>query len=229
MAKRRDDGDREEPTLELPALFGRGKKRGREGPADPEPEPQAAPAAEPEPAPAAQAQAAPAAEPEPARMAEPHAAPVAVDEPEPRRRAEKPRRTGPVLAATVAAVLTGLVVGLLGTALTAAGLRGCDAVRGTDSCGGPGLGLLVAVVAVMVVAGAVLLKLLGVSEHRGTSFLGTGLMCVVVLVTLMEQLFSAWMFVVVPLICAVTYLVAQWVTTRFVEIDTDDRPHVDVR
>jgi hypothetical protein len=150
-------------------------------------------------------------------------------EPEPRRRAEKPPRTGPVLAAPLAAALTGLVVGLLGTGLTAAGLRGCEAVRGTDSCGGPGLGLLVVIVAVMVVAGAVLLRLLGVSEHRGTSFLGTGLLCVVALLTLMEELFSVWMFLVVPLICAATYLLAQWVTTRFVEIDTDDRPHVDVR
>ncbi len=196
MAKTRGDGDREEPTLELPSLFGRGKKRRRDEPTErPEPEP----APEPEP------------------------------EPEPRRRAQTPRRAGPVLAVPVAAALTGLVVGLLGTGLTAAGLRGCEAVRGTDSCGGPGLGLLVAIVAVMVIAGAVLLKLLGVSEHRGTSFLGTGLMCVVALVALMEQLFSVWMFVVVPLICAVTYLIAQWVTTRLVEIDTDDRPHVDVR
>jgi len=164
----------------------------------------------------------------PAPAAEPEAAPEAAPE-EPRRRAERPSRTLPALAAPVAAALTGAVVGLLGAALTAAGLRGCEAVRGTDSCGGPGVGLLVVIVALMVVAGAVLLRLFGVSEHRGTSFLGTGLMCVVALLVLMDQLFSVWMFLVVPLVCAVTYLLAEWVTTRFVEIDTDDRPHVDVR
>ena len=53
-------------------------------------------------------------------------------------------------------------------------------------------------------------------------------MCVIVLVTLMEDLFSAWMFVAVPLICAATYALAHWVTTQFVET-ADDRPHVDVR
>ena len=53
-------------------------------------------------------------------------------------------------------------------------------------------------------------------------------MCVVVLVTLMEDLFSVWMFVAVPLICAVSYALAHWVTTQFVE-QVDDRPHVDVR
>ena len=224
MATSGDDGDRQEPTLELPSLFGRGKKRRRENP------PAASEHEVEEPRPEESTRTAPApVAPRSQHPFQPDLQPQVPPEPEPRRRAAKPRRTVPVLAAPVAAALTGLVVGLLGTALTAAGLRGCEAVRGTDSCGGPGLGLLVVIVAVMVVAGAVLLKLLGVSEHRGTSFLGTGLLCVIALLTLMDQLFSVWMFLVVPLICAATYLVAQWVTTRFVEIDVDDRPHVDVR
>jgi hypothetical protein len=128
----------------------------------------------------------------------------------------------------VAAVVTGLVIGLAGTALTYVSLRGCEMLKGTESCGAPGLGLLVVIIVLMMLGGALVLKLLGVSDPRGTSFLAVGLMCVVVLVTLMEDLFSVWMFVAVPLICAVSYAVAHWVTTQFVE-PVDDRPHVDVR
>jgi hypothetical protein len=197
MTKRRGDGDRGEPTLELPSLFGRGRKRPSgtivEEPAD------QAPAAEREP------------DPEPARRPEPAVVPA------------------PLLPPTVAAALTGLLVGLVGAGLTALGLRGCEAMRGTDSCGGPGLGVLVAILVVMVVLGALVLKLLAVSEHRGVSVLGVGLMTVVVLLTLTEQLFSPWMFVVVPAISAASFLVARWVTTRFVDIERDDAPHVDVR
>lgn len=209
MAKQRGDGERQEPTLELPSLFGRGKKRRPAEPAE-QPVEETQPAAlDPEPQPQPQPQPEPG--PEPA--------------PEPRRRAP---RTTPVLPAPVAAVLTGLAVGLLGTALTYVSLRGCEMLKGTESCGAPGLGVLVVIIIAMMLGGAVVLKLLGIPDSRGTSFLAVGLMCVVVLVTLMENLFSVWMFVAIPLICAVSYVVAHWVTTRFVET-VDDRPHLDVR
>ena len=204
MAKKRGDGEQEEPTLELPSLFGRGRKR-RAEPVDPPVE-------------------------QPVEQS--------VEQPvEPKRRADKGARvakparvarTRPSVSAEVATVLTGLVVGLLGTALTYVSLRGCEMLKGTESCGGQGLGVLVAIVIVMVIGGAVMLKLLGVSDPRGTSFLAVGLMSVIVLVTLMENLFSAWMFVAIPLVCAVSFAVAHWVTTRFVET-VDERPHVDVR
>ncbi|MGZ8738584.1 MAG: hypothetical protein ACXWXO_18495 [Nocardioides sp.] len=214
MAKKSGDGEKQEPTLELPSLFGRGKKR-RAEPVEP---PVERPVEETQPIPA----------PEPA----PEPAPVAPAEP--KRRAPKPARavraarTTPPVSAQVAAVLTGLVVGLLGTALTYVALRGCEMLKGTESCGGPGLGVLVAIVVLMVIGGAVMLKLLGVSDPRGTSFLAVGLMSVIVLVTLMENLFSAWMFVAIPLVCGISFAVSHWVTTRFVET-VDDRPHVDVR
>jgi hypothetical protein len=120
------------------------------------------------------------------------------------------------------------VVGLLGTALTYASLRGCEMLKGTESCGGSGLGVLVAILVLMVIGGAVMLKLLGISDPRATSFLAVGLMSVIVLVTLMENLFSAWMFVAIPLVCAVSYAAALWVTTRFVDT-VEDPPRVDVR
>ena len=208
MAKKRGDGEQEEPTLELPSLFGRGRKR-RAEPVDP-----------------------------PVEQPVEQSVEQSVEQPvEPKRRADKGARvakparvarTRPSVSAEVATVLTGLVVGLLGTALTYVSLRGCEMLKGTESCGGQGLGVLVAIVIVMVIGGAVMLKLLGVSDPRGTSFLAVGLMSVIVLVTLMENLFSVWMFLAIPLICAVSYAVAHWVTTRFVE-PVDDRPHVDVR
>ena len=119
-------------------------------------------------------------------------------------------------------------VGLVGAGLTWAALQGCEALRGTDSCGGPGLLVLVAILALMVVAGALLLKALRVSEPNATSFLGVGLMTVIVLVTLMESLFSAWMFLAVPVLTALSYLGAQWVSTRFVDTE-EPSPGVDVR
>jgi hypothetical protein len=235
MAKKRGDGTPQEPDLELPSLFGRGRKRRREQPEesvegpveetrplepvalDPEPEPEP----EPEPVPAT----------EPKRRAAKPAKPPKAPKAAKAARTPKPQRaarTGPVVAAPVAAVLTGLVVGLAGTALTYVSLRGCEMLKGTESCGAPGLGVLAVIVILMVLGGGILLGALKVSDPRGTSFLAVGLMSVVVLVTLMEELFSAWMFVAIPLICAVSYAVAHWVTTRFVET-ADDRPHVDVR
>ena len=252
MAKQRGDGEQQEPTLELPSLFGRGRKRRRTRPDEPvesaveeHPPVAEAPPVEEHPVPA---EPAPVAGHQPVAEAQP-TEPVTVPSTTPRRRATRadaapahdgvPRpaqqarlaraaRSTPLLPAPVAAVLTGLLVGLAGTALTYVSLRGCEMLKGTESCGAPGLGLLVVIIVLMMLGGALVLKLLGVSDPRGTSFLAIGLMCVVVLVTLMEDLFSVWMFVAVPLISAVSYALAHWVTTQFVET-TDERPHVDVR
>jgi len=143
------------------------------------------------------------------------------------RRARAPR-SWPALSAGPASLVAGAVVGLVGTGLTWAALQGCEALRGTDSCGGPGLLVLVAILALMVVAGALLLKALQVGEPNATSFLGVGLMTVIVLVTLMESLFSPWMFLAVPVLTALSYLAAQWVSTRFVDTE-EASPGVDVR
>jgi hypothetical protein len=126
-------------------------------------------------------------------------------------------------------VLAGLVVGLFGAGATYGGTVGCEAWRGTSSCGGgPGLLLVVAILALMVLLGAGLLALLGVSEPRSTSFLGVGLTFVVVLVALMSAVFSVWMFFAAPVLCAVAYGVAHWVTTRDVELPEPGPDH-DVR
>ncbi|HEX4976885.1 MAG TPA: hypothetical protein VFV40_03370, partial [Nocardioides sp.] len=203
-------------------------------PATPEPaEPAAPEPATPEPAlaePATPAETPP--PPEPA--AEPAAEPAGEPAPAPapaRRRAARPDRTPrtlPALSPGAASLVVGALVGLVGTALTWAALQGCEALRGTDSCGGPGLLVLVAILVLMVLAGTLLLKALRVSEPNATSFLGVGLMTVIVLVTLMENLFSAWMFLAVPVLTALSYLAAQWVSTRFVDTE-EPSPGVDVR
>lgn len=135
----------------------------------------------------------------------------------------------PSLPARIAVVVTGAVVGAVGVALTYASLQGCNAVRGTKSCGGgTGLLLLVVILVLMALLGAVLLTLWHVPEARGTSLLGVGVLAVVVLLTSMQQLDSVWTFLVVPVICAVSYLLAHWVTTAFVELP-DQGPQHDIR
>jgi hypothetical protein len=196
-----------QPSLELPPLFGRRNRRNAEG----SPSPAVAPDS---------------------------VVPVG-PETEPTERAGRQRRspgrararTGPSVqrtAAPVAAAITGVLVGLSGAGLTYASLRGCEAVRGTSSCGGPGLLLLVAILVLMVLLGGLLLTLLKVSDPRSTSFLAVGVTAVVVLVTLMEELFSPWMFLVVPVISAASFALAHWVTTRFVE-PAESGPTHDVR
>lgn len=198
--------DRREPNLELPQLRLPGFRRKgvrRTAPAPQADEPEAEPASEPEPA------AEP--EPEPARP--------------PRRRSRRARRP-PALPGPLAAALTGLVVGGLGVGVTYGGLRGCEALNGTPSCGGPGLGYLVAIAVGMVAAGALVLKALQVAEPVGTSVLAVGILAVVVLVGLTGVIFSGWMFLAIPAVAAASYLLAHWVTTRFVDVEQPPGPDV---
>ena len=89
--------------------------------------------------------------------------------------------------------------------------------------------LLVVILVLMVLLGAVVLAALGVSESGSTSFLAVGVLCVVVLLVLADRLFTAWMFVVIPLVTAGAYVLAHWVTTTFVEPRPEKGPEVDVR
>lgn len=155
---------------------------------------------------------------------------------EPATPLSRPRRSRadgvslPALPVRVAVVVTGLVVGALGTVLTYLAMAGCDAVRGTSSCGGgPGLLLLVATLAVMVLLGSLALKAWQVSDPGSTSFLAVAVVAVVVLVALLDLVFSLWIFVLVPIIGAASYALSHWVTTRFADESTKDSPHHDVR
>ena len=139
------------------------------------------------------------------------------DEPEGGSRRAR-RRRGPLLAGLpprLVVVVTGALVALLAVGLTYAGLVGCDAWRGTQTCGGPGLLFLALILAAMVVVGAFLLRAAGIADATSTSVLAVGLFAVVCLLVLIDALFSPWMVVVLPVVGALAYALAHWVTTTY--------------
>ena len=129
---------------------------------------------------------------------------------------------GPVITGYPASALTGLLVGALMVGLTVASLRGCEAIRGTSTCGGPGLLILVIILVLLVLVGQVLLKLLRVPDPGSTSFLAVGLIAVVALLFLIDVILDWQMIIVIPLVGLVTFLLSHWVTTAFVE--SPDQP-----
>ena len=198
---------------------------------EPEPIPEPEPAPEPEPSPAPLPDdVGPAAEELPEARTLVTGAPLFVDEatpdedveddqePEPARRARSPRvPSGPLLTGYPASAVTGLVVGALMVGLTAAVLRGCEAIRGTSTCGGPGLLLLVVILVVLVLVGQALLNAFQVADPGSTSFLAVGLIAVVALLFLIDVILDWQMIIVIPLVGVAAYLLSHWVTTAFVE------------
>jgi hypothetical protein len=123
-----------------------------------------------------------------------------------------------------AAMLTGLVSGLICVLLAKGASVGCEAIRGNDSCnGGMGLLALVAILAIEVLIGANLLKAFKVSDPVSTSFLGVGLVAMITMLFFLDDgnesapISSPKMIAIIPLITAVTFLLSWWVTVRFVE------------
>ncbi|QCW49468.1 hypothetical protein FE634_01820 [Nocardioides dongxiaopingii] len=105
--------------------------------------------------------------------------------------------------------------------LTLLGTAGCDAVRGTSSCGtGLGMAGLVVILALAITAGSVLLRVVQVPDPGATSFLAVCLVGVVTLLVLVDVLGSRAMLVVVPVLGALAYGLSWWVTTTFVDSDT---------
>jgi hypothetical protein len=135
---------------------------------------------------------------------------------EPRRRRER-RPIRFRLPGPVAALLTGVVVGLVLVGLTSASLGLCTSLRGTSSCGKPGILVLLAITLVGILVGSLLLRLLGVGTHGSTSFLGIGLLVVLLLLALVPMLDEWWAVVVVPALAMLTYLASWWLTTTYVE------------
>jgi hypothetical protein len=123
----------------------------------------------------------------------------------------------PAVDPRIAVVLSGALVGFLGVVLTVLAGRSCEAVRGVGSCGGIGLLALLVIVAIEVLLGAALLKAWRLYDPVSTAFLGVGLVAVFVLLFLLSSLDSIWMFVVIPVVGAIAFLISWWVTTSFVE------------
>ncbi|MCY7396762.1 MAG: hypothetical protein LH468_11565 [Nocardioides sp.] len=119
------------------------------------------------------------------------------------------------LVGRVAAVVTGLVVGLVLVLATALALRLCELVRGTSSCGSAGFFLLVAILLLGVLVGSAVLRVARVPDPGSTSVLAVGLTSVIALLFLVDQLFAWWMVIVIPLVSAGTFALSHWVTTTF--------------
>jgi hypothetical protein len=138
--------------------------------------------------------------------------------PAPGRRVARERSAPrlPALPGPVAAATAGGVVGLAGAAGTYAAMAGCEAARGVSSCGGaPGFLILVAILVLMVLLGSALLKALRVGDPTSTSFLAVGVVTVVVMLLMLDVIYSPWMFLAVPVLGALAFLLSHWVTTRF--------------
>lgn len=123
----------------------------------------------------------------------------------------------PQIPSRAAAALTGVVVGLLAVGLTWLGLQGCELIRGTESCGGVGLLMLLLILAAMVALGAVMLKAWGIPDAPSTSVLAVGLIAVICLLLLIDVLMSGWMLLVIPLVGAATYALSHAVTAKSVD------------
>jgi len=120
-----------------------------------------------------------------------------------------------------AAALTGVAVGGLAVLLAWLAGVGCEAVRGTSACGGgPGLLILLVVLAVLTWAGSLLLRVLGVPHAGSTSLLAVGILAVLVLVFLLGSLDEGWALVAVPVASAISYAASWWVTAAV----SDDDP-----
>ena len=216
------DAGKDQPSLELPSLGWRRRRRTPAPAPPPAPEPAAEPVPEPVPEPVAVGEpddqrtlplVADGAEPAPESIPESIPEPVVDRAPEPPR--EQPSRRVRRPGGMPAVLLTGVVVGLGIVGLTWASLRGCESVQGTSSCGDAGYGLLIGILVVMVVVGAVLLRLARVPEPGSTSFLAVGLTCVLALLFLVDSLLDRPMVVVIPLISTGTFALAHWVARTF--------------
>lgn len=139
---------------------------------------------------------------------------------EPEAEEPKPKREFalPALPALQAALAVGAVIGLLAVLLTFASLKLCELLRGTDSCGGPGLLLLVAMLVILTYVGGWLLRGFGIDDPGSTSFLAVGLLAVLAMLFFLDVIYNWWMVIVIPLVAMATYALSWWVTTRFVDV-----------
>ena len=194
-------GDADESKLELPKLSFRRRRKQDKAAEEPPPETVAETPVE--------AEAPPPPEPEPP------AQPARV-------RKERKAPTLPPLSAPIASVVTGVVVGLVIVGLTFLSSRGCELVRGSGSCGAVGLPLLIAIMALGVLLGAVLLKAWQVSDPMSSSFLAVGLVAVLAMLFLLPSIDEWWMVIVIPALGALTFLLAWWVTRTFIDTEDDE-------
>ena len=170
----------------------------------------------------------PAEDPQPAKAAKAPKAPKPAKkskEPLPWKVPKTPREKPllPDVPGMTVAVLTGILIGLLACGATYLGLQGCESIRGTSSCGGPGFLLLVTIMIALVLIGTFVLKAFRVTDPGSTAFLAVGLLAVIVLLFLVDIIFEWYMIIVIPIVGAGTFALSHWVTTTFIE-PADNQP-----
>jgi H+/Cl- antiporter ClcA len=125
--------------------------------------------------------------------------------------ADEGRYDAPPLPPLLILAVVGVLCGFATIALVWLSERGCERVRDSSNCGALGLPLLVLIVVVTVVLGGLALGRLAMPNPRLVAFLGVAFMLVVVLAFLSENLSSPWTLVVVPVLTAITFLLANLV------------------
>lgn len=108
-------------------------------------------------------------------------------------------------------------MGLMLVLATAGAQRLCSAVRGTSTCGGSGVFLLLAILGLGAILGARLLRSSGTDAPLSTSVLAIAMIGVFALVFLVDQLFEWWMVLVIPLVAVGAFLLSRWVSITFAE------------
>jgi hypothetical protein len=132
---------------------------------------------------------------------------------------EPSRYDAPPLPPLLILAVVGLLAGFVTVGLVWLSERGCDQIRDSPNCGPAGFPLLILVVAVTVVLAAFTLTRLGMPNPKLVAFLGVGFMLLVVLAFLSDDLFSTWTLVVVPVLTAITFLIAHLIAGRLERAD----------
>lgn len=121
------------------------------------------------------------------------------------------RYDAPPLPPLVILAVVGLLCGFASIALVWLSERSCERFRDTSNCGPLGLPLLVVIVVVTMVLGGLALSRLAMPHPRLVAFLGVAFMLAVVLAFLTGNLDSPWVLAAVPVLTAITFLLANLV------------------
>jgi len=142
------------------------------------------------------------------------------------RKTRKPRTKKPTKSATgskplltghPAAGATGLAVGLFLVLAVFAVERISQAVRGTSSLGGPGMLVLLGIFIVAVVGGAYVLQQFRIPSPGSISFLATGLVAVLAITFLTENMTTLWGGLVVLVLSVAAFVLSRWVTVNYID------------
>jgi hypothetical protein len=122
---------------------------------------------------------------------------------------ERPGRyDAPPLPPGLILAVVGLLCGFATIALVWLSERGCERFRDTTNCGALGLPLLILIVVVTMVLGGTALSRLAMPHPKLIPFLGVAFMVALVVAFLTGHLDSPWILAVVPVVTAVTFLLA---------------------